>query len=399
MKIAVIASTTELRRELTDILEKRLLDDQFVLLERQDGQIRLERVDLVTTNVVFLDAPSVNDNDLRIIAECTRERSKPVFIYLCESYTTEDLQRLMHAGVSEVVGLPLVPNDVLNALERIRSRRYLSSTYSARGKVATFVSCKGGAGATFVSTNLAYVLSQEFSQRVLFIDLHLQDGDAAFYVMEKIGPQSLGDIVRQTGLDSTVIASAAQQVADGYYLLKAPDSPEKSAGITAQQVDNLITLAIQDYDFVILDIAHNLDAVNMKALDRADYIFPVMQPMVNYLRAMVRQLRVFSMLGYQNDKIHVLVNRMDNMIVLPMEKMQETIGRDISYLVPNDFRKATESVNLGIPIGKLAFESPVTESLRTLSRGLCEIAGEEKSRSLLTRLFADSFIGSLFRKK
>lgn len=397
MKIAAIASTPEMLREIVDLLEKRLLDDQFIFLQRQDGEVRLERVDLVTTNVVIFDAPAVNDRDLKIIADCTRERSKPVFIYLCESPTAEDLQRLMHAGVLEVVSLPLEGNDLLNALERIRGRRYLSSTYNARGKVATFISCKGGAGATFVATNLAYVLSQEFSQRVLFIDLHMQDGDAAFYVMEKVGPQSLGDVVRQTGMDSTVIASAAQPVAEGFYMLKAPDSPEKSAGVTAQQIDNLITLAIQDYDFVILDIAHNLDSINMKALDRADFIFPVMQPMVNYLRAMVRQLRVFAMLGYVNDKIHILVNRMDTMIVLPLEKMQETLGRPISFQVPNDFRKATESVNLGIPIGKLAAESPVTESLRTLCKTLCEIQDKSKEVSVFSKLF--SRYSSLFKKK
>lgn len=397
MKIAAIASTPEMLREIVDLLEKRLLDDQFIFLQRQDGEVRLERVDLVTTNVVILDAHAVNDRDLKIIADCTRERSKPVFIYLCESPTAEDLQRLMHAGVLEVVSLPLEGNDLLNALERIRGRRYLSSTYNARGKVATFISCKGGAGATFVATNLAYVLSQEFSQRVLFIDLHMQDGDAAFYVMEKVGPQSLGDVVRQTGMDSTVIASAAQPVAEGFYMLKAPDSPEKSAGVTAQQIDNLITLAIQDYDFVILDIAHNLDSINMKALDRADFIFPVMQPMVNYLRAMVRQLRVFAMLGYVNEKIHILVNRMDTMIVLPLEKMQETLGRPISFQVPNDFRKATESVNLGIPIGKLAAESPVTESLRTLCKTLCEIQDKSKEVSVFSKLF--SRYSSLFKKK
>lgn len=394
MKIAVIASSSELLNRLSEVLEQRLVDDQFVLLLRQNGELRLDRVDLVTTNIVILDSEEVSEKELKIISDSNRERGKPAFVYLSGALTAEELQRLMRAGVMEVIKLPLDEQDLIGAIERLRARRYLSSTYSARGKVATFISCKGGAGATFVATNLAYVLSQEFSQRVLFIDLHMQDGDAAFYVMEKIGPQSLGDVVRQTGLDSTVIASASQQVAEGFYMLKAPDSPEKSAGVTAQQIDNLITLAIQDYDFVILDIAHNLDAINMKALDRSDYIFPVMQPMVNYLRAMVRQLRVFAMLGYVNEKIHVLVNRMDNVIVLPLEKMQETIGRDISYLVPNDFRKATESVNLGVPIGKLAAESPVTESLRALSRGLCDLQVDKKSKSFLSKLFS----GLLFRK-
>jgi len=44
MKIAVIASSAERLQDLTEVLEQRLLEDQFVLLKRQEGELRLDRV-------------------------------------------------------------------------------------------------------------------------------------------------------------------------------------------------------------------------------------------------------------------------------------------------------------------------------------------------------------------
>lgn len=370
MKIAVIASNSDMLRSIQALLEKKSPEDQCIYLLRQNGELHLERLDLFSTNVLVLDVEALTESDLKAITTCTREHHNPAIVYLSPNHTKEDLERLMHAGVSEALELPIDGGALYTAIEQIRSRRYISSIYHPRGKVLTFISCKGGAGATFLSTNLAYILACEFNKKVLFVDVHMQDGDASFYVTDQTSAVTLGDIVKQVGLDSTVIASASMKIADNFFLLQAPENPEKAAGIAAQHIDTLITLAIQDYDYVILDISHDLDAINMKALDRADGIYPVFQPMVNYLRAVVKQLRVFSMLGYPEDKIHLILNRMDHSVSVSTEEMEETINRKISKIIPNDFLRSVESVNTGIPIGQLAPSSHIAQSLRALCQEL-----------------------------
>ena len=388
MKIAVVATNPEILKSIQDLLEKKSTDDQFIFLLRQNGDLHLERLDLFSTNVLILDAMSLNDGDLKAITACTRDHHNPAIVYISPSHTEQDLERLMHAGVAEALELPLMADALYPAIDQIRSRRYISSVYHPRGKVLTFISCKGGAGATFLSTNLGFILAGEFNKKVLFVDLHMQDGDASFYVTDQTSAVTLGDIVKQVGLDSTVIASASMKIADNYFLLQAPENPEKAAGITAQHIDTLITVAIQDYDYVILDISHDLDALNMKALDRADGVYPVFQPMVNYLRALVKQLRVFSMLGYPEDKIHVVLNRMDSSVALTVEGMEETINRKIALVVPNDFQKSVESVNTGIPIGQLAPDSSLAESLRNMCQGLVGSMPANSSSSILKKIFS-----------
>ena len=387
MKIAVIASTPERLHELQNLLEKSPGQDQFVFLQRHGTDLRLDRLDVFTTNVLVLDSDVVSDDDLRIIAATTREHANPAIVYLCGEFTGPQLLEVMRAGVSEVVSLPLKPAELTEAIERIRARHYISSAYRPRGKVISFMSCKGGAGATFLATNLGYTLAVECNQKVLYIDLHMQYGDASFYLTDTVTHNTLADIIKQSGLDSTVIATAAMQISDNYYLLQAPDSPEKAAGIQSQHVDNLLTVAIQSYDYVIVDLPHALDALTMKVLDRSERIYPVMQPMVPYVRAMANQLRVFSMLGYESSKVSAVLNRTDRNVSLSMGRMEDVIQKKIDRVIPNDFVNAAEAVNMGVPLAKMAPTSPVCASLREMAKDLCGIVATPVKQGLMNRLF------------
>jgi pilus assembly protein CpaE len=108
--------------------------------------------------------------------------------------------------------------------------------------------------------------------------------------------------------------------------------------------------------------------------------------MVNYLRSMVKQLRVFSMLGYPNSHVQVVLSRMDPNINLSLEKMSETIDQPIAWVIPNDFKHAIESVNLGISIAKLAHNSSVTEALNRMGESLCGTTGKLESESIVSKL-------------
>jgi pilus assembly protein CpaE len=386
MKIAVIASTADLLSELQNLLEHAPGQDQFIFLQRHGDEIRLDRLDLLSTHILILDSKSVDQNDLRLIAATTREHINPAVIYLCGEFTGPQLLEVMRSGVSEVVGLPLKSVELAEAIERIRSRHYISSSHHPRGKVISFISCKGGAGATFLATNLGYTLATECHQKVLYIDLHMQYGDALFYLTDTTSNKTLADIIKQSGLDSTVIATTAMHIADNYYLLQAPDGPEKATGITAQHVDNLLTVAIQSYDYVVVDLPHAVDSLTMKVLDRSQRIFTVMQPMVPYVRAMANQLRVFRLLGYESNKVSVVLNRNDKNGSLSTDRMEDVIQKKIDQVIPNDFLNAAEAVNMGVPLVKMSPTSVVSASLIEMAQDLCGVMVNANKRGFLSRL-------------
>ena len=82
----------------------------------------------------------------------------------------------MRAGVREVLPSPPPPQALADAVQRLASKLQDSTTNRAQGQVMAFLPCKGGAGATFLATNLGWALARNHS--VLLIDLNLQFGDA-----------------------------------------------------------------------------------------------------------------------------------------------------------------------------------------------------------------------------
>ncbi len=373
MKITVIASTPESLVGIKEVLETNSQQDQFVFLDRHDGELDIERVDLFSSNVLIIDAEHVTKVDIRTITSCTREHANPAIIYATNDSQNGQLIELMRAGVAEVISFPVVQAELLDALERLRLRRYIASTYRPRGKILSFISAKGGAGATFVAGNLGYALAKDCKQKVLFIDLHMQFGDAAFYLVENAGASTLTDVISQTGLDSTVIASATTQVSENYFLLQAPDSPDKAVGIKPQHIDNLLTVAIQDYDYVIVDLPREIEAISMKVLDRSDKVFIVFQPVISYIRAVTKVLHLFSLLGYESRKIGTVLNRMDKAVTISLDKMEEALQKPIEWVFPNDFLNATESVNTGIPIEKLQPNIPLSNAFVAMASNIAEI--------------------------
>ena len=361
--------------------------DQFIFLQRQNQDIRIDRIDLTSTNILIIDSETVNQADLRLIASCTRENANPAVLYLSGACSEQDLISAMRSGVSELIHTPVLEVELVAAIERIRTKKYISVPHKPRGKITSFISCKGGSGATFIASNLGYIMAKEQEQKVLLIDLHLQFGDASFYLSEEPGPTSLADIVRQTGLDSTVIATAAMQISENFFLLQAPDNAEDSQGIVARHIDNLLTIAAEDYDYVIVDMPLIVDALTMKALDRSDYIFAVMQPMVPYMRAMSKMSNLLDKLGCDRKKEKIILNRVDQSLDISLPKIEDAIQRSIDYIIPNDYSAVAKSVNVGTPIGKLLPENKICDALRTLASGLTGKENKTLPSSFIKKLF------------
>src|SRR5436190_7536118 len=82
------------------------------------------------------------------------------------------LLEAMRAGVTEVVS-KVTEDDLRASIERLLAVR----PGAAGGRAYAFVGAKGGVGSTTVAVNVATALAKLEPGRVLFIDLHVANGD------------------------------------------------------------------------------------------------------------------------------------------------------------------------------------------------------------------------------
>lgn len=368
MKIAVISKDEKQQAELARQLRERAPADQVDvapgILDRLAGMTELNVPDLLV-----LDRPSAEDGELGRLERLGNLYPRMAFIILSPNQTPEFLLQAMRAGVREVLPWPVLAADLYNAAERIADK--LDTRAHANGKVLAFISCKGGSGATFIATNLGYALAADSKVRVALIDMNLQFGDASLFISDHKPQATLADVAQQIHrLDPSFLASSMIAITPNFGVLAAPEDPAHANDVKPEHIDAILKLARRHYDFVLLDVGRNLDAVSVRALDQADMIFPILQTTLPYIRDGKRLLGLFRSLDYSKDKIHLIVNRHDKGGEIRLEDLEAAYGTRIFRTIPNHYEAAAASVNQGVPILKLDRNSPISKSLQEFATSL-----------------------------
>lgn len=374
MKIAVVSKDDKHLAEIAKLLrERNPTDDVFVVAGALEKLAGIS--DLASPDVLVLDQPSVEGGDLERLERLGHLYPRMAFIILCQQQSPEFLIQAMRVGVREVLSSPVSASTLLPAMARIEDKLDLHS--QSHGKVLAFISCKGGSGATFIATNLGYALATLENKRVALIDLNLQFGDASLYVSDKKPLATLADVAKQIHrLDASFLASSMINVVPNFSVLAAPEDPTHANDVKPEQVEEILKLARRHYDYILLDVGHNLDAVSIHALDQADMIFPIMQATMPYVRDGKRLLNVFRSLDYPKDKIHLIVNRYEKSSEIRLDDMKTAYGTGIFRTIPNHYSAASASVNQGVPILKLEKSSPISKTLQEFAHSLVGDASE-----------------------
>jgi pilus assembly protein CpaE len=386
MKITAISNNDKHLFEIARLLRDRSATDHVEVIS--GAMDKLNTTEQGVPDLLLLAQPIVNGKEFERIENLSAQHPGTAIIVACQQQTPEFLLAAMRAGVREVLPLPMDQHLLLEAVRRIDDKR--ASAVRSLGKVLAFVSCKGGSGATFLATNLAYALAAAENKKVALFDLNLQFGDASLFVSDQRPASSLAQVAQQIHrLDPSFLSSSMVQVTPNFGVLAASEDPTHANEVLPEHIDALLKLARQQYDFVLLDIGRNLDAISVRALDQADMIFPILQATLPYIRDGKRMLSVFRSLGYRDNKIHLIVNRHSNSGDIRLSDCEKAYGKSMYRTIPNHYEAAAASVNQGVPVLQLARSSPVSKALQEMAR---QLAGEPEAeqRGWLSRILQRS---------
>lgn len=323
----------------------------------------LDRPPAEAPELAIIDANNGDAADAGLLDRFCKQYASSNFILLTSAVQQHDLLiRAMRAGVREVLPLPLVHHAFHESLDRITNTSAVQAMRD--GKVLAFIACKGGSGATFISTNFGYALATLAEKKVMLIDLHGQFGDAALYVSDQKPVMTLADVCSQIGrIDGPFLESCLVHVGPSFGVLAAADDPVNAGNLKPEQMDTLLRVARQHYDFIVLDVGRQIDAISLRALDNADAIYPILQLALPDIRDGRRLLDIFRSLGYPADNTRLIVNRYEKGGKLRLQDLQAALGVAVLHTIPNDYMAATDSVNQGVPVLQLSRSSAVARSL------------------------------------
>jgi pilus assembly protein CpaE len=386
MKIYLISSNKKLKDEITLILKNA---NQTNTLNAFEGGVD------VISNLISIDHPDIvilewvesGKSELESLEKMIREYSTTAFILIPKITTQDLLINLMRMGVNDVLSLPIVSNDLIYAVERVEKKKSLAITPKEAGKVIVFLGAKGGVGATFLACNFSYILAATYEKKVALLDLDLQFGDALIYISDAIPTTTIADLCDDISrLDNDLLVSAMVNILPNFALLASPEDAERSGEIKPQHVDALLRVAKSQYDYVVLDVGRTLNATNLKALDHADFIFLIIQTTLPCVRASKRLISVMESLGYDKEKICLIINRNEKNGSINVKDVELTSGKEVFALIPNSYECVLNSINQGVPVLNFSKNDPVTNAIHELAKKMA-VGPDVKKTGWLSSLF------------
>ena len=273
---------------------------------------------------------------------------------------SELLLSLMRAGVREVI----VDSSSETLQQVIKRAHFRSKGDNILGRVFGFVSSKGGDGSSCLAANLAFALSQAPDTRVLAVDVSLPFGDLDMFLTGENHPQDLADISSQSDrLDHSLLDSMVQHLSPTLDLIPSPITFEKIVHIEPERVSELIHVATNFYDYILVDFDSSFDQVVMCVLDQLDELCIVSTPSLPSLRRAAQLLKLWKEFEKPLLQIEIILNRADTSARLSNTEIEKVIGRPINRRFPSDTEAVQESLLIGQPLLQVAPKSKLSKTI------------------------------------
>jgi len=309
--------------------------------------------------------------------------------------------RALAAGAEDVVELPASggeppsPEDRDRAAHELaaalrkgvaRRRRATSGPRVAQGRMIAVVGPKGGAGKTFVSSNLAVGLAQA-GERVILVDLDLQFGDAGI-TLGLPPAQTVYDLVVSGGsLDSEKLADYLVAHESGARVLQAPARPDQAAFVEIPFLRELFDLLRRTEDYIVVDCAPGFTPEVIAAIDAATNLCMVGTVDAAALKNTKLGLEALDLMGVEHDQLTLVLNRADSRVGVSPDDAEAVNGRRADVLIPSH-RDIARSASEARPIILSHPRSQAGRALRGLVASYLGSGARQRDGGSRRRVFA-----------
>jgi pilus assembly protein CpaE len=302
-------------------------------------------------DVVFLDLGRDTDPYFALAAMLRRARPATRLI-ACSANTPQTHQLLLEAmrsGVQDFVPKPVNPDTLKTMLARFEQEMETKEPPGAN-KLIVVMGSKGGVGATTVTVNLGVQLATFARKRVAVLDFARPLGNV--HLLLDLHPRfGIRDAIENLDrLDSHFLSGLLTHHKTNLEVLTGTTQPEEWQAIPVSVLERVVNVAQKDFDLVLLDMGSQFSSEWSSILSAARMVMVVAEANVPALWTLDRRLAALSGFGLEPDRARIVINRWHKGDEEVLKSIQKNINRPLFACIPNDFRKASEAVNLGTPI-------------------------------------------------
>jgi pilus assembly protein CpaE len=312
---------------------------------------RLPDANEAMPDVVFLDLGRNSEPFLQFATQLRRIWPS-VKLVACSANVPPNPQLLLEAmrsGVQDFISKPVEDHLLRDLLQRI-GKDLQAKEFVSNDKMIVIMGAKGGVGATTVAVNLGVQLATFARKRTALLDFARPLGNAHLLLDLHLRFGLRDTVENLDRLDSHFLAGLLTTHKTKLELLGGVTQPEEWQNINVNLLERVVNVAQNSFDVVLVDMGSQFSSEWSSVLRMARLILIVAEANVPSLWTLERRLLALKGFGIDPNRARVIINRWhkgDDDILKSIEKQ---ISRPVFACFPNDFRKASQAMNLGTPL-------------------------------------------------
>ncbi len=393
IRVLIVDDIPETRDHLTKLLGFE--SDIEVVGSAASGSESLSMAGELLPDVVLMDINMPDMDGIAATEKLSSQVPSASVVMMSVQGEADYLRRSMLAGAREFLVKPFSSDELTASIRQVYTREQDKLSRMAiapvaagspprgaagggedgqEGQVVAIFSPKGGVGRTTVAVNLAVAAATELGKTVVLVDGSFQFGDVGVLLNLNPKNKSIADLVPELeagepeSLDTFIINHSA-----GIRVLLAPPSPEMAELITPSGVRRVLEALRRHHDLVIVDCTSWFNETTLAILDASDIVLTMLSLEITSIKNMRLFLEVAEQLGYDQQKVKLVLNRADSSLGIRVSDVESSIGRKVDHTIVSDGRSVVYALNRGVPFFLSNREAQVSQDILRLAQS---IAGE-----------------------
>lgn len=299
--------------------------------------------------------------------------------YNCQVLAVSDnpdvdlIVKVMRSGVKEFLSAPVIKSEFFDVLKRITEAFSDEMPKTKHSRMITVFSNKGGIGKTSIASNLALEIAKITKENVALVDLNFQFGDITTF-MDLQPSFNISYMLKNTDkLSPDFLLNTMEKYKDtSLYVLADPPVFKQAEDVSRKAVEVLISVLKDTFSYIVVDTSSNFDSKTITALDTSDLLFLVTTVNLPALRNCQRCMDLFEKLGYDDEKVQILINRYMENDEIKIEDVEKLLNKQVYWRIPNNYFTVMAAINKGVLVSEINPDSNLAVNYRELAMNVSD---------------------------
>jgi pilus assembly protein CpaE len=351
------------------MIDHALKPSGYVLEYAKTGMDGLKAVLTFNPDVIIVDVrlPDVDGFEVvKRLRRTSRYSGIPVLFLTSQNELNIKL-KAFEIGADDYLVKPFQPEELVARIGLLvrKSEIFKNARQVDNGQeeatITTVHSLRGGVGCSSMAVNLAVAYQKLWGRPTLLMDTDMHSGQIA--LMLNVAPVHTFDdltAMKASEIDDDMIRTIITRHPSGIDFIAAPYMPVADDAFADELWPTLLKKLKSLYEFIVIDTSHDFSNISIYMLNAAEHIDLMMAPDMVSIRAAINSLKLYSKLGYTQEKITIVLNQILPIGAIKQPQIEKVLKMPIRYSIAHAPSEFVRAINFGKPVVTASPDAEVT---------------------------------------